>query len=787
MKNAEINEEETFSFPTSFAQQRLWFLDQFEPDSPFYNIPTAVRIHGPLDIPALQDTIDEIVYRHESLRTTFDTKNGDPVQVIHPEMTCPLEIIDLRALDAEKREAEALRLANNEARTPFSLKKGPLFRSRLLQLGHDEHIMLVTMHHIISDGWSIGVFMREVAIIYQAFISGQDSPLPDLEIQYADFSTWQRDWLKGEVLENQLAYWKEKLAGVPVLELPTDKPRPAIQSSRGANYTHIMPPELTERVKRFSRTQGVTPFMTLLSAFYILLYRYSGQDDIAVGTPIANRTQAQTEALIGFFINTLVLRVNLQSNPTVKTFVQHVRRVSIEGQAHQDLPFEMLVEAIQPERSMSHSPLFQVMFILQNATGSAQDAPSDSPIRMEQIEVDAGTSTFDITVSIAEQKRGLHTSVEYCTDLFDADTIERFITNYQTVLESMLAHPGAAIDDLEILSDSDKQLILKDWNNTGSNYDWHQCMHHLVQEQARNTPEAIAVVAPGENPADLPWPRITYDQLNRRANQLARTLHRQNITAETAVGISLEKSLDLVIALLGVLKAGAGYVPMDPGYPSERLAYMIDDAQTPFIITHSSLLPKLPKSDALYYCLDEQAGALDTVDDSDPDYPVDPSGMAYMIYTSGTTGNAKGTIVSHQSWVNAFYAWQTAYELNDKCRSHLQMASFSFDVFAGDTIRALASGGKMTLIPRETLLSAEDLYRQMVLEKVTIAEFVPAVLRNITSYLNEIGKDLSFMRCLIAGSDAWYVNEYRQFMDFGGPDTRLINSFGLTEAAIDTT
>ena len=779
----EMAEQELYIFPTSFAQQRLWFLDQFEPGSPFYNIPTAVRIKGVLDIPALQDTIDEIVYRHESLRTTFDKENNEPVQVIHPDMQCPLEIIDLRPLEKEEREAEAQRLALNEARTPFDLQKGPLFRSRLIRLQDDEAIMLVTMHHIISDGWSIGVFMREVALIYDAFTRGQDVPLPELPIQYADFSKWQRDWLQGEVLEKQLNYWKETLGPVtPVLELPTDKPRPAIQSSRGANLHHRIPRELYERIIQLSRNEGVTPFMTLLTVFNILLYRYSGQEDICVGTPIANRTQSETEGLIGFFVNTLVLRADMSGNPTFRELLQRTRKRTLESYAHQDVPFEMLVEVLQPERSMSHSPLFQVMFILQNATGGGMghdNTAANSAIRMEQIEVDAGTSTFDITVSLADQTKGLLASVEYCTDLFERETIERFIRQYENLLAAAVGQPGSPISKLPVLNAREEHLILKEWNHSDVHYDWRRCMHHLVEEEARRQPGAVAVAFAGHY--------LTYEQLNRRANQLARHLRTMGVGPETPVGISLEKSLDLMVAVLGVLKAGGGYVPMDPDYPPERLAYMISDSATPVLITHSHLLERLPQTQAKILCLDAERETLERYEPDNPDVPVCPQNMAYMIYTSGTTGQAKGTIISHQSWVNSYYAWEEAYELKTRCRSHLQMANFSFDVFAGDTIRALASGGKMTLIPRETLLNAEKLYREMLREQITIAEFVPAVLRNLTGYLDEIGKDLSFMRCLIAGSDAWYVGEYRRFMEYGGSETRLINSFGLTEAAIDST
>ncbi len=779
----EMAEQELYIFPTSFAQQRLWFLDQFEPGSPFYNIPTAVRIKGVLDIPALQDTIDEIVYRHESLRTTFDKENNEPVQVIHPDMQCPLEIIDLRSLGEEEREAEGQRLALNEARTPFDLQKGPLFRSRLIRLRDDEAIMLVTMHHIISDGWSIGVFMREVALIYDAFTRDQDSPLPELPIQYADFSKWQRDWLQGEVLEKQLNYWKETLGPVtPVLELPTDKPRPAIQSSRGANFHHRIPRELYERIIRLSRQEGVTPFMTLLAVFNILLYRYSGQEDICVGTPIANRTQSETEGLIGFFVNTLVLRTDLSGNPTFRELLQRTRKRTLESYAHQDVPFEMLVEVLQPERSMSHSPLFQVMFILQNATGGAMgenNTAAASSIRMEQIEVDAGTATFDITVSLADQTKGLLASVEYCTDLFEQETIERFIRQYENLLSAVADRPESRVSDLPILNEREQQLILKEWNHSEVNYNWRRCMHHLVEEQADRQPDAVAVAMEGVH--------LSYGELNRRANQLARHLRSLGVQAEVPVGISLEKSMDLMVALLAVLKAGGGYVPMDPDYPPERLAYMIEDSATPVLITHSHLLERLPQTAARVVCLDREREHLETLESGNPAIPLDPRNMAYMIYTSGTTGRAKGTIISHQSWVNSYHAWEEAYELKTRCRSHLQMANFSFDVFAGDTIRALASGGKLTLIPRETLLNAEKLYHEMLRERITIAEFVPAVLRNLTTYLDEIGKDLSFMRCLIAGSDAWYVGEYRRFMEYGGAETRLINSFGLTEAAIDST
>jgi len=779
----ETAEQEVFIFPTSFAQRRLWFLDQFEPGSPFYNIPTAVRIRGDLDVDALADTIDEIVFRQESLRTTFDSENGEPVQVIHPEMACPLKVVDLSGLADKERDKEALRLANNEARTPFDLKAGPLFRSTLLVLGSNEYMMLVTMHHIISDGWSVGIFMREVAAIYDAFSRNQDSPLPELEIQYADFTNWQREWLKDDVLEKQLNYWKEKLgANVPVLELPTDKPRPAVQSSRGATLMLHIPEEIKEAQLQLSRKEGITPFMSYLTAFYMLLQRWSSQEDICVGTPIANRTQRETEAIIGFFVNTLVLRNDLSGDPSFRELGQRIRKMTLEAYAHQDLPFEMLVETVQPERSMSHSPLFQVMFILQNATGGGaaqQGGNGQSDIIMEQVQVDAGTSTFDLTISLSEQNDGISASLEFCTDLFEKETMERFLRQYREMLRQTAAHPDTALSAIDFLDEDEKNKILVEWNSTDAQYDHHICMHTLVQAHAARQPESIAVAYRGTY--------LSYAELNSRANRLARYLRDKGVGLEIPVGVVLEKSLDLMVAVLAVLKSGGGYVPMDPDYPQDRLAHMISDSATPILITREELLPRLPENNAGIICLDKEEKHISSYDSSNPEPVSGPHNMAYMIYTSGTTGQAKGTIISHKSWVNSYFAWESAYELKTRCRSHLQMANFSFDVFAGDTIRALGSGGKMTLIPRDILLNAGQLYEQMLKEKVTIAEFVPAVLRNLVAHLDEIGKDLSFMRCLIAGSDAWYVGEYQQFLDYCGPDTRLINSFGLTEASIDTT
>ena len=775
-----IDEEEVFVFPASFAQQRLWFLDQFEPGSPFYNIPTAVRLTGHLNVDALRRCLEEIAWRHETLRTTFSLVDGQPMQLINPEVDIPFTIEDLRHLPEEKREQETQRLINNEARKPFILTEGALVRTLLIQVKEHEYVLMITMHHIISDGWSIGVFIKEIAILYDAFSKDQDSPLPELPIQYADYASWQREWLSGDVLENQLGYWKQKLGGqLPVLELPTDRPRPAVQSSRGNSITVNFPRSVIDAVHSFSAKESVTPFMTYMAAFHALLYRYSRQEDISIGTPIANRTEGETEELIGLFINTLVFRADLSGNPTFRDFLKRVRQTALEAYEHQHLPFEMLVETLQPERSMSHTPLFQVMFILQNAPVGSGLSTGGGDLSLQQISVDSGTATFDITISMTEQKNGLNVSAEYSTDIFDESTIRRMLQHLQILLRNAVSNPNEHIGNLQFMSEAERKKILVDWNTRPVTYDHHRCMHHLFEQNATENPEAKAVVF------DSTY--LTYDQLNRRANQLANYLTKLGVKAETPVGVSIEKSLDLAVAVLGILKAGGAYVPMDPDYPQDRLKHMIDDSRVPVLLSQEYHLERIPENKAKLVCLRRDWPEIEKEEDENLPVTATPDNMAYMIYTSGSTGKAKGVIVSHSSWVNSYFAWENDYELKTLARNHLQMASFSFDVFAGDTIRALGSGGKLVFVPREMLLQADKLYQLMLDEEINIAEFVPAVLRNLTQHLDTIGADLSFMRALIAGSDSWYVGEYQQFLKYGGKNTRLINSFGLTEASIDST
>ena len=777
----ELSEDEVFVFPASYAQQRLWFLDQLEPGSPFYNIPSAVRLKGKLDVEALERSLNEIARRHETLRTIFEAKNDGPVQMIAPARSIALPIVDLSDVPETEREARLQELANEEAQRPFNLTTGPLFRARLLRLADDDHVALLTLHHIISDGWSMGVLIREIAILYEAFSTGKPSPLPDLTIQYADYSEWQRGWLQGEVLESQLDYWKKQLGGkLPALELPADRPRPAVQTSRGATLSIDLLKPLTESLKALARQEGATLFMILLAAFQTLLHRYTGQEDICVGTPIANRTRGEIEGLIGLFINTLVMRTDFSGEPTFRELLRRAREVTLDAYAHQDVPFEMVVEALHPERDTSYNPLFQVMFILQNAGGRAHELPG---LTLSLIEPETKTATFDLTISTAETAAGMSVAVEYNTDLFEAATIKRVLGHYQTLLESVVATPDQSIATLNLLTSAERRQLLEEWNNTFKVFPQaDSCIQQLFEAQVERIPEGVAVVWPAP---DQPAQRLTYRELNQRANQLAHYLKKLGVGPEVRVGICLERSLEMAVGVMGVLKAGGAYLPIDPAYPAERIGYMLEDSQVRALLTQAGLAAQLPAHHAQTVCLDSDWPAIAQSPVTNPQLPITPDNLAYVIYTSGTTGKPKGTMIEHRNLVNAYLAWEEAYQLR-AMKTHLQMANFAFDVFSGDFVRALCSGGTLVLCPRDYLLAPEKLYALLTQEKIECAEFVPAVLRPLIEYLEKAQQNLAFMRNLICGSDIWYMGEYKNCLKYCGPDTRLIDSFGLTEATIDS-
>uniref|UniRef100_UPI00359348D0 condensation domain-containing protein n=1 Tax=Chamaesiphon sp. TaxID=2814140 RepID=UPI00359348D0 len=528
--------------PLSFAQQRLWFIDQLEPNSSTYNMPGAIRLKGQLDIASLERTLQEIIRRHEALRTNFISHNGQPIQVIQQNSSWQMTSLDLQDLPTSKREAKIQQLATVEAEKPFALNTDSLIRATLIIASATEHILLLTVHHIVFDGWSMGVLVEEIALLYKAFVQGKPSPLAELEIQYVDFAVWQRQWLQGETLEPQLTYWQQQLANAPAfLELPTDRPRPPIQTFRGAEQIFTIPAELTSALHLLSRREGVTLFMTLLAAFDLLLGRYTGQTDILIGSVIANRHHGQLEGLIGFFVNTLVLRTDLSGNPSFQELLVRVRAMVLPAYAHQDLPFEMLVDVLQLERTPSHSALFQVAFVLQNAPVSKIEL---ADLTLTNLAPEHKTAKLDLTLSLEQINDELICSWEYNTDLFDNDTIARMAGHFQTLLTGIVAHPEQPIADLPLLSESEHQQLLFDWNDTQTNYPRDKCIHQLLEEQVSKTPDAIAVVFEEQE--------LTYRQLNQRANQLAHYLQTLGVKPEVLVGICVERSLEMVVGLLGM-------------------------------------------------------------------------------------------------------------------------------------------------------------------------------------------------------------------------------------------
>ena len=524
--------------------------------------------------------MDEIVRRHEILRTTFPAVDGQPSQAIASSIALTLPITDLREHPETEREVIAQQLATEEAKQPFDLAGDSLFRIKLFRLAEEEYVLFLNMHHIISDGWSFEVFFQELAAFYTAFSTDKPSPLPELPIQYADFAHWQREWLQDEVIESQLSHWRQQLSGsLPILQLPTDHPRHPVQTYRGTYQSLKLPLNLTKALKALSQQEGVTLFMTLLAAFQTLLFRYSGQEDIIVGTPIAGRNQFETEGLIGLFVNTLAIRTNLSGNPIFRQLLSQVREVTLRAIDHQDLPLEKLIEELKPERDLSRSPLFQAMFAFQNTPRQPWELPG---LTITPLEVHSGTSKFDLTLALEETSEGIKGEIEYNTDLFEAATITRMVGHFQTLLESIVANPNQHIWDLPFLTAAEQHQLLVEWNNTQIEYPNDTCIHQLFEAQVERTPEAVAVVFENQ--------QLTYQQLNHRANQLAHHLQKLGVKPEVTVGICLERSLEMLVALLAILKAGGAYIPLDPTYPQERFAFMLEDSLLSLLLTTSKIV-----------------------------------------------------------------------------------------------------------------------------------------------------------------------------------------------------
>ncbi len=760
-------------FPLSFAQQRLWFLHQLSPDSRSYNMLLILRLDGSLNIVVLEQSLSELVRRHEVLRTTFPTLDGKPVQLIAPATALTLPVYDFQGLSAEEQTDKIRQIAKSQASQPFDLAVGPLVEFTLLQLSNQEYVLLLKMHHIIYDGWSLNIFFGELSQLYAAFTQGLPNPLAQLPIQYADFAVWQRQWLTGKVLDRQLNYWQQQLAGVPpVLELPTDKPRPPVQSFQGGVERFQLDRNLTQRLKQLSQESDATLFMTLLAAFLVLISRYSGQLDIVVGSPIANRNNKSVQQLMGFFANTLALRGDLSGNPSFADFLAQVRQTTLSAYAHQDLPFEMLVEKLQPERDLSRNPLVQVMFSLQNAPQSSWNLPG---LTIENISLPLDeTVKFDLEVNYWEISSGLEGVWSYSTDLFDATTITRIAQHFQTLLQAIVASPKTRIAELPLLSQAERHQLLVEWNNTQANYPQDKCIHQLFEEQVERTPDAVAVVFDNQ--------QLTYQQLNCRANQLAHYLGSLGVRADILVGLCVERSLEMVVGLLGILKAGGAYVPLDPEYPTERLSFMLEDAQVGVLLTQQQLLEKLPEHQGQVVCLDTDWELISGSSQDSPITTVQDSNLAYVIYTSGSTGKPKGAINTHLGICNRLLWMQQAYQLT-AVDCILQKTPFSFDVSVWEFFWPLMTGARLIVAKPGGHKDSAYLVNLIFEQQVTHVHFVPSMLQ---VFLEEQSlKNCRSLKRVICSGEALPKELQQRF--FARLDCELHNLYGPTEAAIDVT
>ena len=783
--------------PLSFAQMRLWFLNQLESGkseyniSTSYNMPAAIRLSGQLNVSALRKAFQQLVERHEALRTSFLIDDGQAVQVIREPADWFMDVRDLRHLDAEEREAEVIHLAEDEATRSFDLVLGPLnkarrirlMRTRLLQTADNEHVLLLTMHHIISDGWSLGILIDEVGALYRAIVSGEPSSLEPIHIQYADYAAWQRKWMDGPVFEHQLSYWKQQLAGVPVLELPTDRPRPALMTFNGSYEPVRINQSLTQQLNALSREQGVTLFMTLLSAFYTLLYRYTGQSDVCVGTPVANRALPDFEKLIGCFVNSLALRVNLEDDPKFVDLLSQVQEVTLAGYSHQDLPFERLVDALGVSRDKSHSPLFQVVFTLQNASNTLNVQMPD--VDVEMLPSVAKTSKFDITLNLEEGPNGLEGMIEYNTDLFDRETIHRMVGHLEQILDLVAQHPHSRLSEVALLSEHEKELVVNQWNHQPQQYDYQDTIQQRFENAAAKWPDKVAVTMDGVS--------LTYADLNARANQLAHCLRAQGVKANDLVGVCLERSLDMVVSILGVLKAGGAYVPLDPTNPQDRLSFIVGDADVVLLITQSSVSGVITREGLNKVLIDQIESDLNQQPNTNPEPLSGYDDRAYVIYTSGTTGKPKGVLIPHSNVIRLFTATDQWFGFNEQDVWTL-FHSFAFDFSVWELWGALFYGARVIIVPSQVAKSTEDFYQLVCEEGVTVLNQTPSAFTQFIK-MDEYSRDGMAqtvkplaLRFVIFGGEALDFSALQKWSNHHGLDQpQLINMYGITETTVHVT
>ncbi len=760
--------------PLSFSQQRVWFLEKLAPETSVYNIPLAIRLKGPLSVGALERSFAEIVRRHEILRTSFGEASGEPAQFVTSSSESRVELVDLTNLAIEEREREAARRVSDDANRTFDLEHGPLVNITLIRLADDHHVLLVNMHHLVSDLWSTGVLLHELNALYNAFIAGQPSPLRDLAIQYRDYARWQREYLQGDVLDEVLEYWKTQLHDAPrVLELPTDRPRPAIQTYSGSRESFFLPISLKSALEDLGKKEHVTLFMTLLAAFKVLISRYARLEDLVIGLPVAGRNSTETNELIGFFVNTLVLRTDLSGDPTFREFLKRVRSVCSGAYAHAEIPLEVLVETLKPERSLAYSPLFQVMFAYQNAP--------QSPLSLTNLvafpfDIEIRTSMFDLGLFIWERPDGLLATLDYSTDLFDRSTAQRLLRHFHVLLEGVAANPDERISRLPLLSAEERRILLLDWNQTRSDYPLGACLHTLFEQQAERTPEARAVFCEGQ--------QLTYRELNQKANQLAHRLRELGVTAETVVGICLERSLDLIVGLLGILKAGGAFLPLDPELPSARLKYIIDDSQLSLIISSTHHKSKLDAQQATTLCLDQVPSAPSLLTNPVSGSTVDQA--AYVIYTSGSSGLPKGVVATHLGTLNRLaWMWERyPFREDDVCcaKTFLSFVDSIAEIFG-----PLLQGVPVIIITDQNVRDVEQLVRILDTYRITRIVVIPSLLREMLKVFSQVSAPRTRLRIVISSGEALGRDVAQQFLDIMGPDTLLLNLYGSSEVAGDVT
>jgi amino acid adenylation domain-containing protein len=760
---------DVFVFPASFAQQRLWFIDQYDPGSTAYCLPILLEVRGPLDAEILARSLAEILRRHEILRTTFSLRQWEIVQVVSPDARLDFSIEDFSGIPEGERERRLAEAILQESRRPFDLRQGPLFRVRLWRVSEHEHRLLLDLHHIVADGWSFSVLLRELALLYGAFWRGEASPLPEPRLQYADFSLWQRERMRDPRLHEQLARWKKSMEGAPpVLELHADRPRPPRQTFAGAYETELLPADLTRRIRSLARRERVTPFMALLAAFYALLYRHTGQSDLVVATPIANRTLPDLEPLIGLFMNTLILRTDLSGNPTFLELLRRVAATCLDAYANPDIPFERLVEVIRPPRDASRNPVFQVMFVHQKAFIQPFEV---GDVRFEPIRASRGGALADLALFVIEREEGFTAGLEHNTDLFDTSTIRRLLGHLRTLLEAVVENPSVRLDAIPLLTAAERRQLLVEWNRTEAEFPREKCAHRLFEEQVEKTPAAVAVALEEEA-----W---TYAELNARANRLARHLARLGVGLESRVAILMARGPEMVVALLAVWKAGGAYVPLDPSHPAERLELLLEDAAPSIVLTHAGAGRSIPFRGTVVN--------VDSLDlpgspeiDADPSTPVGAENLAYLIYTSGSTGRPKGTMVPHRSLVNYLTWCRTAYPVTGGGRVPVQ-SSLGVDLTVTSLLAPLVSGAAVRLLPEAPAASALP----ALLERSggwSLIKLTPGELELAAAQLSASTAS-GCAAALVVGGESLNA-ESLTFWRQSSPATRIFNEYGPTETVV---